>query len=80
MTMAKASLHTVREMAIVNHSCNLLFLKKTFMDRKCKIIGNIMLDDGLLRSGDTQDTTEDILRIFQSDNGVYDVAGLKFSC
>lgn len=38
-----------------------------------------MPDDRLFRSNDTQYDTEEELSIFQSSNGIYDVARLKLS-
>lgn len=47
------------------------------MDRKYKMIDDIVPDDGHLRSDSTQHATEEEPRIFQGTNGVYNMVGLN---
>lgn len=47
------------------------------MDRSSKAIDNIVSDNGPLKSDSTQHATEELLWIFQSTNGIYDIARLK---
>lgn len=51
--------------------------EKTHMDRKYKMMNDIVLDDGSLRSDGIYHATEEKLRIFQTTNDVYDMAALK---
>lgn len=46
------------------------------MDRKYKMINDIVPDDGSFRSDSTQYATEKELRIFQNTNGIYDLVKL----
>lgn len=47
------------------------------MDRRDKALDNIVVDNVPLKSDSTQHATEKLLRIFQSTNGIYDIARLK---
>lgn len=58
-----------QEKTMLNYSC--IFLPK--MDRKYKMINNIILDDGPFRSDDIQYVQDD----FWNNNGLYHMSRLK---